>query len=178
MAKMKWGGDVDWEALEDEEYEEGEEFEAYDGEVPPANILLKGAVTKAWTTKSSNGNAMIKALFVADGNEGSKAQYNGCPFWENVNITLPQVKFKWQPFLDALSITLKDVKAKTVVEDEEDNVGRPVKKIGTAKFPHPVMVKTAREKYEGEWQARVGKFLPLDEELDEDDDEGDDDTPF
>jgi hypothetical protein len=187
MPKMKWGSDIDWRGLNDAEYSD-DEFETYDGPVPPKNIILSGVVKKIWATETANGDAMLKVLFEAAGNSGDRKVYNGCGIWDNVLFTMPQVKFKWQPFFDAIGITLADVKNKTLLADtEEDRMGAPIARIGTVKFPEagvPIRVKTDREKYEDEWQARVGKFLPPadasddvdgDDEYDEDDGE---DDPF
>lgn len=180
MAKMKWDNDIDWRGLHEEEYDEsGEDFEPYDGPIPPKGTILRGVVKKVWATSSQAGDSMFKALFVAEGNEGNKAKYDGLPIWDNVNWTLPQCKFMWQPFFNTLNVTLKDVKLKTQIEDDDDNVGTPVTRIGQAKFPYPTRIVTDRETYEGEPRARVKKYIPLDEdELVDDDELDDDDVPF
>lgn len=185
MAKMKYSGgnEVDWDGLDEEGFDPDDtgDFVDYDGEVPPAGILLNGDVTKLWLVQSQAGDWMYKALFVADcghdkDDEGlceedcEKSEYNGCPVWDNVLWSLPQVKFKWGHFLHSLNITLKDIKAKTIV-DEEDNVGTPVKKVGTVKFPFPISIITAREIYQGETVARVKRWVPADDVEDDEEDE-------
>lgn len=178
MPKMKWGSDVDWKGLNEAEYSE-DDFNDYDGPVPPKNIILAGKIKKAWAMETANGDPAIKVLFEASGNVGERKEYDGCPFWDMILFSMPQVKFKWQPFFDAIGITLADVKNKTLTDAEEDNVGTPILKIGTVKFDGgnvAVRIKTNREKWEGEWQPRVGKFLPpADASDEEDDDEFDDD---
>lgn len=180
MARMKWGTDIDWKGLNDEEYSDDGDFDEYDGEFPPKGTLLKGDITKVWLADSqSSDNTMFKVLFVADGNEGDKEEYNGCPIWDNVVFTSPGAKFRWQPFFDALGVTLKSVKGGTIV-GEEDNVGTVVDSIGSVKFPAPVMVKTDIEK-KGEYkgQVRVGKWLPpVDSDVEDDEDFEDGDEPF
>jgi hypothetical protein len=187
MAKMKWGSDVNWRELNNAEYTEDDGgFEAYDGPMPPANTVLEGNIEKMWATESSTGNKMIKVLFVANENAGEKKKYNGCQIWENVLFSLPQMKWKWQPWLDALGISLRDLKDKTLVEDEESNQGYQVIRIGTVKFakPFPVRVKTKLERDpEYGTQVRAGKFLPpaVEDDDDEDYDDSDDedgDDPF
>lgn len=172
MAKMKWDDDIDWKGLNEEEYSEEGDYEPYDGPEPPANTLLDGEIKKIWLTESSNGNMMFKVLFEA----GEDTEYPGCPIWENVVFTSPGAKFKWQPFMDALGISLKDIKAKTMV-GEEDNVGTVVEKIGKVEFPCDIRVRTGVQK-KGEYKGKVqvAKWLaPVDSE---DDDGDDDDTPF
>lgn len=182
---MKWDKGINWRELNDAEYDDSE-MDDYDGPVPPSNKVLAGELKKAWVTETANGDPMIKTLFVADGNTGDRKQYNGCPIWDQVLFTMPQVKFKWQPWLDALGITLADVKNKTIIGDEE-TTGDRIEKIGTVSFakPIPIRVKTQKERSEeyGE-QARVGRWLPpADTAPDEDDDdfeedEDDEDQPF
>lgn len=187
MARMKWGNDIDWRGLQNEEYEESEDFESYEGPVPPSNTLLRGVIKKAWIADTANEDPMIKVLFEAQGNDGEKKKYNGCPIWDNILFSMPQVKFRWQPFFDAIGITLADLKNKTLVGDSDDNVGTPILKIGAVAFnndkkPVEISVKTKREEYKGETQVRVGRWVaakPEDPDDDEDwDDEEDDDTPF
>jgi len=181
MAKMRWGSDIDWEGLEDEEYTE-DEFEDYDGPLPPGNTILNGYIKKAWATESQAGDAMLKVLFIADGNEGERKAYDGWPGWDNVLFSMPQVKFRWQPFLDAIGVKLSDLKSRTVIGDEE-NQGDVITKIGAVRFdgktPVEARIKTKREKFEGETVCRIAKWLPpadaeLDDGADEDDDWGDD----
>lgn len=186
MAKMRWNKDIDWRGLNDAEYSE-DEFDDYDGPLPPSNLILSGRVKKIWGTESSNGDAMLKVLFEADGNTGERKVYNGWGGWDNVLFSLPQVKFRWQPFFDAIGVSLADVKNKTMT-DGEDNQGDVITKIGSVKFDGKgplARVKIKREKYEGETQAKVGKWLPpADAITDEDDfedaeEDGDDeDDPF
>lgn len=187
MARMKWDADINWRELNDAEYSEEEGFEAYDGPLPPSNIVLDGDVTKIWATKTNNGDDAFKALFVAAENEGEKKKYNGLAVWEWVLFTNPAVKFKWQAFFNALGVTLAEVKAKTLVEDEEGNQGRRVTRIGNLKLdePIPCRIKTQIERSEEYGtQCRAGRFLALLHDRAEDDDDdtfpfGDDeDTPF
>lgn len=177
MARMRWSQDVNWDELESEAYNP-DEFEDYDGPLPPHNMILAGVVRKMWATTSSAGDEMIKVLFVAAGNEGEREVYNGAPLWDNISFTLPQVKFRWQPWLDALGVTLADLKSKTIVGDEEDR-GDVIEKIGRVNFagktPVAARVKVVREKYNDEAQAKVGKWLPPAMDADDADaDEADD----
>lgn len=176
MAKMRWGNDIDWRGLSDAEYSE-DDFVEYDGEIPPAGTILRGTIKKVWATESSNGDPMLKVLFEAEGNTGDRKEYNGLGIWDNVLFTMPQVKFKWQPFLDALLITLADLKNKTMAGDETDR-GTELLRIGTVKFPVAIRVKTEREKYEGELRAKARRWLPVAEESDDEDDDFEEDDEF
>jgi hypothetical protein len=185
MPRMKWNEDTEWREMNDAEYEEYEEFEEYDGPLPPNNLILSGYIKKIWATESQAGNDMLKVVFEADGNTGERKVYNGWGGWDNVTLT-PGTKFRWQPFFDVLGVTLADVKNKTVVDDEDDNNGAHVLRIGKVKLDGvkvPARIKVKREKYEGEWQAKVGKWLPPAENADPtDDDDAElddlDDNPF
>ena len=187
MAKMKWGSDIDWRGLNDEEYEEGQDYDDYEGEIPPSNTVLRGVIKKVWIAETRNDDPMLKVLFEARGNTGAKKQYDGCPIWDQVLFSMPQVKFRWQPFFDAVGFTLADLKNKTLVGDEDDNIGLPVLKIGTIVFnnekkPVEVSIKTKREKYEGNEQARVQRWIPARPIEDDDEEDWDEDdveeTPF
>lgn len=178
MPRMKWGADFDELP---EEWDESD-FVEYDGPVPPKNTLLNGEAKKVWAATSKKGNDMLVVLFEASGNTGSKKQYNGWSAFDYITLT-PDTAFRYGPFLEVIGATLNDVKAKTLVADEDDNVGTPVKRIGTAKFPKPCAVITKRERYDDETVAKVGKYAALAKKAksraaDEDDDEEDDDTPF
>jgi hypothetical protein len=177
MAKMKWGNDVDWKGLNEAEYSDGD-FADYTGEDPPKGTMLSGEVKKVWLAESANGNMMFKVVFEASGNVGAEKEYNGWGCWDNIVFTVPAAKFHWQPFFDALGITLKDVKLKTIV-GEEDSTGTVVDSIGGVEFPAPIQVQTTVEKkgeYKGE--ARIGKWLPADDAELEDDEEDDEEDPF
>lgn len=181
MPRMKWGADLDELPVEWEE----SDFEPYDGPLPPANKLLNGEVKKMWAAVSEAGNDMLIALFEASGNTGDKEQYNGWSTFERIALT-PKMAWKYGPLLEALGITLQDVHKNTIVAKEDDNVGTPIRKIGTLKFPKACSVVTKRETYEGERQAKAGKFAAVTKKAKarsrraaQDDDElEDDDVPF
>lgn len=184
MPKIKWGdAEPDWDELDDAEYEEGEGYNRYEGPVPPNNTILSGVIKKVWAAESQAGNSMFKVLFEAEGNTGDKKKYDGCPIWDNV-VWTPQTKFRWQPWLDALGLTLREVRGKTITAEDDDNVGTPIMRIGKVKFSDGVAVRvvTKRESYQGEPQARIQEWMspgdPDSEEDDEEDGEEDDDAPF
>lgn len=185
MPKMKWGdNEPDWDELDDAEYNEGD-FPRYDGPIPPKNTILTGVIKKVWATESQAGNKMFKVIWEAEGNSGDKKKYNGLSIWENV-VWTPQTKFRWQPWLDALGLTLRDVRSKTITAEDEDNVGLPVLRINKLKFTGDgvdIRIVTDTDTYNGEKRAKVGEWLmPSDDtgDSDEDDDmdEDDEDAPF
>lgn len=178
MAKLKWDN-FDDEALDgvdwDPETDGG--FTPYDGPIPPANTILKGAVKKAWSTNSKAGNPMIKLLWEASGNSDEKEKYNGLPVWHNV-VFMKEYPGLWKPFLAAFGLTASDIKNKTIVDSaEESNHGKPIVKISNSFKPGDakVSIVTKKEKYNDEDQVRIAKFLLA---VDEDDDADDEDPPF
>jgi hypothetical protein len=174
--------DVDIDELENASYKDGGgDFETYEGDIPPAGIILNAFVKKMWLTYTaekqdgSGGDPMLKILVVADGNDDTKYdEFEGCPFWEN-DALIASVKFKWQPFLDNFGLRLRDVlgdKSKLYVAEEDDNNGAPIEKIGSwapGTDAAYCRIVTAREKYQGDWQARIGRWLPWDASDDEQD---------
>jgi hypothetical protein len=184
MPRMKWGIDDDLP----EDWEESD-FEPYDGPEPPANKLLNGEVKKMWAATFSSGNEGLVVLFQADGNRGDRAKYDGWSTWERIPL-IASMNWKYGPLLEALGITLDDVKRRTVVAEEDDNVGTPIIKIGKLKFPKACSVITKREKNGDDFEARAGKFAASitkkavsskarSRRVSEDDDElEDDDVPF
>jgi hypothetical protein len=163
--------DFDLEELEEAEYSKGT-YTSYDGEVPPNGTIIGGKVKKMWWTRTQNDEPMLKLLFEAD---DSDEEYEGLPVWEYMALTVP-AKFKWQPFIDHFGITLREVKTKVDVEDDDDpRMGAPIIKIGTWEVDSDdsfARVVIKRERYNGQWQARIGEWLPYD--ADEPDDEPED----
>ncbi len=179
---------LDIKTLEDAEYSEGQ-LDDYAGEVPPKNTRLHVFVKKMWWTETNPkagqeyGDPMLKALIVADGNTlDETAEYEGLTIWENMALTAP-AKFKWAPFLENFGLTIKDVKTKTfVIGDEDESNGAPIEKIGTwvvGSDDAYATILTARDKYEGEWRAHVGTWLPWEgeEELETAEDEAEAEEP-
>lgn len=161
--------DLDVEELEDAEYST-EQFTSYKGDIPEDDTVLRAYVKAMWWTKTSNGSSMIKVLVEADENEDELEEYNGLPCWENMALTTG-AKFKWAPFLEHFGLTIRDVKSKTIVAAEDDNIGAPITKIATfvpGSDESWCRIVVSREKYEGKWQAHVREWL----EYDEDEDEG------
>lgn len=153
-------------------------YTPYTGKQPPKGTVLYGVVKKIWWTYNSNNVRMLTVIFQATSESG---QYEGLAVWERLTMSAA-AKFRWQPFLEATGITLKDLKNKLIVEDEDDpSRGTPVIKIG--KFVvgdenlAAVRIITDRELYNEEWQTKVGSWLEWedpDEEEDEEDDEYED----
>jgi len=172
-------GDLDnIDELEEAEYEEGQ-FDKYDGEVPPTGTMLAMRVTKMWWTYSSNDDPMIKVLAVAEDNPGDLEDYDGLPCWMSMALTVG-AKFRWAPFLEHFGLTIRDVKTKTMVESEDDNIGAPITKVKSfvpgsddALFVGVI----EKERYQGKWQGKVIEWLDADTPLDEDAEEEEDEKP-
>jgi hypothetical protein len=158
----------DEDELENAEYSDDEGFvSTYEGEDPPAGIILCGYARKMWLSESSSGADMLVVAFDADENDGDYEEYNG---WSTLDYETLQAntKFKWKPFIDALGLTLKDIKNKMYTEDTAEKLGDVVEKIGTWKPGAEndgawARVLTKREEYpknSGEFQTKIAKWLP------------------
>lgn len=178
--------DIDVSELEGAEYSE-DEFEDYAGEIPKAGTVLVAYVKKMWYTYTQpkpdrpEGDPMLKALLIAADNTGRLAQYNGLPVWENMALTAGS-KWKWAPFLRTFGLTIKDVKTKTYVEDDDDpRNGAPIIKISNWQVGEDhdeawcrIIIKRGKTQ-DGEPRAEIRKVLEYEEpEPDEPDDEPDD----
>lgn len=158
--------ELDIDELEDAEYSEGQ-FDDYDGDIPPKGTILTGLVKKVWWTYTKDEVPMLKILFEAADNEGDLEEYNGCPFWENAALSVG-AKFKWFPFLENFGLTLAQVKKNSQIEKEDDpKNGAPFIKIGKWEPGSDAAwcrIITARERYKDEWQARIGTWLPYEDD--------------
>jgi hypothetical protein len=165
--------DFDLDELEEAEYSEGQ-FTSYDGEIPPNGTIVPGNIKKVWWTRTQNDDPMLKVLFEAD---ETADEYEGLPVWENMALTAG-AKFKWAPFLNFFGITLREVKTKTFVENDDDaNMGAPVTKIGTWEPDSDdsyCRIVISRERYQGEWQPHVKEWLPYDSDGEPEEDEPED----
>ena len=180
MPKLKLtDDDLDARDLEDAEYEESD-FDTYDGPEPPAGTILPGYIKKVWWTwtqekeDGSGGDPMIVVLFVADETAG---EYEGCVIWERIVLTKP-AKFRWAPFLGVLGLSIFDVRQKTYVVDEDENLGRPVTHIsdwypGEDKDEAYARVIVGGHRFDGRWQLDAKKWLAYEpgEAPDEEDEE-------
>lgn len=132
MPRLKDYDNVDVDELEDAEYTEGGSYSDYDGEEPPKGTILSGFVKKLWLSETRNEDPMLVALFEAAGNEGDEEQYNGWATWEYLAL-IATAKFRWAPFFEVTGIALRDLigkNSKLFVEEEDDQFGAPIEKIG------------------------------------------------
>ena len=186
MPKLKiTDDDLDVEELENAEVNE-RDYEPYEGPEPPKGTILAGYVKRLYWTYTQNDDPMLKVLFIASDNTGTKAKFNGWASWDNIAITAP-AKFRWKPFLDAYGLTIRDVKTKTMVEaDAEGNMGDPIISIAKWKPGEEqdgawarIVVKVERGEYAG---SKIDTWLEYaepedaDEEDPEDEEEPEDET--
>src|SRR5215469_231383 len=154
--------DFDADELDDAEFDDSARYE---GEIPPEGTILRGYVSKMWATETQGGDHMLKVLWVADENEGDLEEYNGLAVWENLVMTTA-AKFKWAPFFSLFDIKVSDVKNKTKIENEDDNVGAPIISIGSWEVGSDeawCRIVIHRRRWQGNWQAEAQKFLPYEE---------------
>jgi len=158
----------------DVEWEEGQTFTKYDGDIPPVDTVLIARITKMWWTQTNDGSAsMIKMVAVAEQNTGDLEEYNGLDSWENLTFK-KTAAFRYGPFLAHFGIAYKDIFNKMDVEEEDDRIGTPINKIGNwvvGSDDALCRIVTGRDKYKGKQQSRIEGWLDYEEPDDEDDED-------
>lgn len=174
MPKLRIDDDELPDDLDDVEYDrERRDYEKYEGEQPPKDTFLNGYVKNVWWTETNGGDRMLKVLWIADGNTGKTEEYNGLDVWENLALTA-NAKFKWGPFFEYFGLTIRMLKTQAIIDEDEDNIGAQIKKIGKKFVPGPdcrVAIITSREKYNGKWQTHAAEWVDEEFEEEEDDEE-------
>lgn len=171
MPKVKWGGDIDAEAIENAENQ------GYAGPLPPSGVY-RFKIKFMQKTISSKKNPMVKVLLVLDGSwKPEHKKFDGCPVWEQIPV-MASTAFRIRELCDALNITAADFMEKTLVDDEGF-----VQKIGKLKIAdQDLLVKyKAMQDNNEEYGERLSRpkrgagFLPFQDE-DADEDDGDEDA--
>ena len=171
--------ELDVETLEEAEYSD-QDFATYDGEIPPKDTILIARLDKMWWTMTAKEDRMLKVLVIADENTGDLEEYNGLPMWENMAL-VPGAKFKWAPMMEHFGFTVRDIKTKLYVADEDHpQFGAPIERVGTFEPGSDAAwcrVITTREKFDGTWRAHVARWLDYEaENEDEEPEEPDEDV--
>ena len=138
--------DIDFDELENAP-------DAYDGEIPRAGTVLNGYIAGRWWILDQS---FIRILWTADGNDGELAEFNGCPFWDDI----PFSRYGKHSFMKVFGITLGDIQHRTGIAEEDDNVGAPIEKIG--KFTPDgtrCFIETTHERRAGQLMPRVARWL-------------------
>lgn len=170
MPKVKWGSDIDADAIESAENNQG-----YTGPLPPSGVY-QFKIKFMQKTLSSKNNPMVKVLLLLNGEyKPEHKKFDGCPVWEQIPV-MASTAFRVRELCDALNISAADFMNKTLV-DEDGNI----QKIGALKIADQdllVMYKAQQEHSEeyGERLSRPKKgpgFLPFKEE--DEDSDGDED---
>jgi hypothetical protein len=172
--------------LEEADYNESDDFESYDGELPPSDTVLTGYIKSMWWTMTGSNKRMFKILFVAADNEEDEAEFDGLPIWDNPFFS-PDGKFRWKPFIDNFGVTLTDIQKKLYLEPEENDhprFGSVVERVGTL-VPGGdtawarVLTKIGFDQ-EGNRRVEIKKWLPLEDEdeiVDEEEPEDEEEPP-
>lgn len=173
MPKVKWGGDLTPDAINEAERREGGE---YMGDTPPKGVYrFKLRFSKKG--KADSGNPKLTTLLVLDGSwKPEHRKYDGCPVWDHMPVTA-KTAWRVRAYCDALNITSTEFMEKMVIDDEGN-----VQKIGKLKIADEdrlvlVSVKPQKDEQYGERLVLANGYLPFKEDDDEDsDDDTDDDT--
>ena len=173
MPKVKWGGDLDANAIDSAERREGGE---YMGKTPPKGVYrFKLRFSKKDTAKDS-GNPKLVSLLVLDGSwKPEHRQYDGCPVWDHMPVTT-KTAWRVRAYCDALNITSADFMNKMVIDDDGN-----VQKIGKLKIADEdllvlVSVKPDKNAEYGERLVLANGYLPFKEDDDDDSDDDSDDS--
>jgi hypothetical protein len=165
VPKVKWGVT----GSEVDEVEPGEEFEQYDGPVPP-RAIYRVTVKRIEYVKFSTNSKGIKLLLIIDETRKEKKVYNGCPLWENI-VDVPASAFKIRQFLDAIGATGADWD-NTVIDKE--NMVTKIGRIAVDGLTLRVSTKTGTNQ-DGDKRAEVARFLSkASASAESDSDDGDD----
>lgn len=165
MPKVKWGVS----GSEVDEVEPGEDFEQYDGPIPPRGIY-RVSVKRIEYVKFSTNSKGLKLLLIIDENRKEKKIYNGCPLWENIVDTEANA-WKIRQWLDAIGATGKDWDG-TVIDNE--NMVTKFGRIAVDGLMLRVGTKTGTNQ-DGDKRAEVARFLSKSSAKEEDDNSGDGD---
>src|SRR6266498_1835810 len=154
MPKVRWavsGSQVDEVEVEDR----GQDFEPYEGPIPPKYTILDMDIQRCELTESGKGNAMVKLLLIANG-DGKQVKYKGLPVWDQI-VVVEQNDWKIRQFLDGIGATGKDWD--NTVTDADGNIA----KIGRVKpLEMGVRISVKRgQNLDGETRAEVGRYVPL-----------------
>ena len=161
MVRQKLGAEFSVDELDTDDWTEGG-YEEYEGEDPPKNVKLSGRVTKIWKTESGNGDVMFKTIFVAEGNTGKLAQYNGWTGWDNITF-VKTAAFRYQPFLMTFDLKVSDVKNKMDFDEESEKLGQRVNEINgwePGSEDSWCYIVTKREKFGEEWSTKIKTYEP------------------
>jgi hypothetical protein len=155
MAKLvKWG--VSGSEVDEIEVEDREDFEPYDGPMPPKNKILRVKAVKITAVKFSTGSRGVKLFMVVD--DPANERYNGLPYWENVQ-DMASTNWKIRQFMDSIGGTGADWD-KTYIEEVAD--GDPIVtkfgKIKTDGLFLRIQHKTGANQ-DGDPRAEVARFL-------------------
>lgn len=99
---------------------------SYNGEQPPANMLMDGVLGNIYLTRDHENAPMFKVLYKARG-----GKYDGFPAWVNVSIK-DSAAFAWGHLIEeVLHVSVDDLKRRTIVDRENPRpIGLKVLSIG------------------------------------------------
>lgn len=154
MPKVKWGEGITADAIDDAPDTGGS---TYEGDLPPAGVYVFDAQSMV-KKDAESGNPMLAIRWVVNGkaSPGSKKEYDGAPWWDNLVVT-KQTMWKVKQFCKALGITSADFMG--MVVDEEGKV----QKMGKLVFDKGIQLKANVKRSpnrEGDLRLEFGSYLP------------------
>lgn len=170
MPKVKWGGDLDQEAIENAEGRSGD----YTGDLPPAGVY-RFKLRSSKKDQSKEGNPKLFNVLILDGSyKPEHKKYDGCPLFEHLPVG-KKTAFRVRAFCDALNIPASDFMSRMVVDD--DGYVQKIGKLKVADEDLLVLVKVVVEKND-EYGDRLGfgksgGYLPFKDDEDDDEDSSD-----
>lgn len=178
MGKVKWGGGISQNALD--EVDTSKQFSPYDGPVPPAGVyrfIVK--VLKETTSSNNNPQLQIGLELVPRSDIPEQRRYKGYFMMDFIPV-MDSVAWRLRPFLDAIGVTSREFVNGTV-NDEDKNITKIGKKVvkGTV---IAVSIRNGQDQ-RGNARMEVAQYIPVVDSDDQDDTAddasgSDDEPPF
>lgn len=154
---MKWSTSAD--EIDEVETKDQQEFEPYDGPLPPNGMILRFDVKRITADTFQSGNSGLVVLLEV--NDPAKSKYNGLAVWDRITDS-EAAAWKIRQFLDGIGGVGSDW-AKTAIEEIDGKTH--VVKFGKIRVEGlAVRVQTKRGSYQGEPKTEVGRYMVRDAE--------------
>jgi hypothetical protein len=157
---IKWSGTTA-DTINEAEERDYQDFEPYDGPLPPRGTILACDVKRITAEQFKSGNYGVTVL--AEVNEtGSKAKYNGLAYWERI-VDMEGSEFKIKQFLKAVGSKNPGTDWHKTAMEPDDQGRKLVVKFGNIRVEGmrvSVVSKNGRDQ-DGNARAEVARFVPV-----------------